>query len=87
MLTLVIRGLPRSMSEGNLEQLFSSHGKVFGLKLAKDLFSGECKGYAELQMEGHAARAAITALNGTSHDGGLLQVGLHDPKRANRGRR
>jgi len=30
--------------------------------MSRDLFSGECKGFAQLKMEGHHARAAIAAL-------------------------
>ncbi|HET6631966.1 MAG TPA: RNA-binding protein [Rhodanobacteraceae bacterium] len=86
MLTLNVRGLPRNMTEDNLQNLFSQYGRVFQMRLAKDLFSGECKGFAELQMEGHEARAAIAGLNGTSQDGAMIQVGLHVPRKG-RGRR
>ncbi|MFC4727956.1 RNA recognition motif domain-containing protein [Coralloluteibacterium thermophilus] len=86
MLTLNVRGLPRSMNEKTLTELFAAHGRVRGLKMAKDLFSGECKGFAELQMEGHEARNAIAALNGSSQDGELIRVELASERRA-RGRR
>jgi hypothetical protein len=51
--------------------------------MAKDLFSGECKGFAELQMEGHEARAAIAGLNGTTQGADMIRVGLAsaEPKR------
>lgn len=88
MLTLSVRGLPRSMTESNLSDLFGAHGKVRGLRMAKDLFNGECKGFAELQMEGHEARAAIAALDGSVQDGSALRVQLQkDVKVARRGRR
>ena len=87
MLTLNVRGLPRSMTESSLQNLFAAHGRVFGLKIAKDLFSGECKGFAELQMEGHEARNAIAALNGSSHDGAMIRVELHSDKPRRGGRR
>ena len=48
MLTLNVRGLPRSMTETALQQLFEPFGRVFELRMAKDLFSGECLGFAEL---------------------------------------
>lgn len=87
MLTINVRGLPRSMNESTLEEMFSQYGRVFNLRLAKDLFSGECKGFAELHMEGHEARAAIAGLNGSAHEGAMIQVALHDPKKVRRGRR
>jgi RNA recognition motif-containing protein len=86
MLTINVRGLPRSMTETALQALFEPHGRVFGMRLAKDLFSGECKGFAELKMEGPGARSAIAALNGKTENGATLRVALHD-ERARRGRR
>ena len=84
MLTLNVRGLPRSMTEKALTELFEAFGKVRGLKMAKDLFSGECKGFAELQMEGHEARAAIAGLNGTTQGGAMIRVDLAGPERGRR---
>jgi len=84
MLTLSVRGLPRNMTEKTLTELFESHGKVRGLRMSKDLFSGECKGFAELQMEGHEARSAIAALNGSAQDGEMLKVGLKSELRSRR---
>ena len=86
MLTITVRGLPRSMTETALTALFGAHGKVRSLRMAKDLFSGECKGFAELQMEGHEARAAVAALNGHSENNSMLQVklGKDEPRRGRR---
>jgi hypothetical protein len=42
MLTLSVRGLPRTTTEAMLQHLFEPHGRVFEMRLAKDLFSGEC---------------------------------------------
>jgi RNA recognition motif-containing protein len=86
MLTLNVRGLPRSMTEAALRDLFASHGRVFDLRIAKDLFSGECKGFAELKMEGHEARSAIAALNGTTQQGAMIRVGLHEERKGRRHR-
>jgi RNA recognition motif-containing protein len=80
MLTLNVRGLPKSMTEAALQQLFAPFGRVFELRIAKDLFSGECKGFAELKMEGHSARSAIAALNGTTQAGELIRVALHEER-------
>lgn len=85
MLTLTVRGLPRDMTEDHLTELFEVHGPVRSLKMSKDLFSGECKGFAELNMEGHEAREAISALNGSSQDGSMLRVELKT-ERKGRGR-
>ncbi len=87
MLTLAIRGLPRSTTEQSLTEMFEPHGKVHAMKLARDLFTGECRGFAVVDMEGHEARAAITALDGASVDGGQLRVGIDKPRKPGRGGR
>ncbi|MGA9343244.1 MAG: RNA-binding protein [Rhodanobacteraceae bacterium] len=86
MLVLNVRGLPRSMTEHALDELFSRYGRVHKMKLAMDPFKGECRGFAELAMEGHEARAAIAGLDGSTQDGASLRVGLASD-RPHRGRR
>jgi RNA recognition motif-containing protein len=75
-ITLFINSLPRSTTEESLTELFSQYGTVRSLKLAKDIFSGECKGFATINMEGHEARAAIAALDGSDFEGRQIRVGL-----------
>jgi len=87
MLTLSVRGLPRSATEQSITELFSRYGKVRSLKFAKDLFSGECKGFATIEMEGHEARQAISALDGYNLGGAMLRVALDKPTMNARGRR
>ena len=84
MLSISVRGLPRNMTESTLTELFQVHGRVHGLKMARDLFSGECKGFAELQMEGHQARAAIAALDGSVQGADMILVGLKSDDRPRR---
>lgn len=84
---LFVGSLPPTMTEESLTELFSPFGKVRSLKLAKDLFSGKCKGFAFLEMEGHEARAAMAGLNGKSLDGHALKVRFGDDKgKGGRGR-
>ncbi len=87
MITLNVRGLPRSMTERSLSDLFARFGKVHKLKMAFDPFKNECRGFAELAMEGHEARAAIAGLDGSFQDGGTLRVGLASDRPPQRGRR
>jgi len=70
------------MTEEALQQLFAEFGVVRSLKMAKDMFSGDCRGFALIEMEGHEARAAMAALDGKSIDGSALRVG---PDRGPRG--
>ena len=87
MLTMIIRGLPKSMTQMTLEHLFTPHGRVFDVRLSKDLFSDECKGFAQLKMEGHEARAAIAARDGSSQGDSYMRVSLLDENKKRRGKR
>jgi len=84
---LFVGSLPPTTTEESLTELFSPFGKVRSLKLAKDLFSGKCKGFAFLEMEGHEARAAMAELDGKFIGGNSLKVRFEDAKaRGARGR-
>ena len=87
MLTLCVRGLPPTTTEASLTELFSHYGKVFGMKVSRDLFSGHARGIATIDMEGHEARAAIAGLDGRDFEGKTLYVALDKGPRSGRGRR
>ena len=85
---LFIGNLPADTSEQELEDLFSEFGKVRGSKLVTDVFSGQCKGFGLIEMEGHEARAAIAGLDGKDFKGKSLKVNFETPKAGGRrGRR
>jgi RNA recognition motif-containing protein len=85
---LFIGNLPADTSEQELEDLFSEFGKVRGSKLVTDVFSGQCKGFGFIEMEGHEARAAIAGLDGKDFKGKSLKVNFETPKAGGRrGRR
>lgn len=71
---LFVGSLPPTTTEESLLALFSQFGKVRSMNLVKDLFSGKCKGFGFLEMEGHEARAAIAELDGKSYEGNFLKV-------------
>lgn len=75
MLKLFVSNLPPDTTEQDFIDLFSVHGSVRSSRLARDLFSGKCRGYGALEMEGHQARAAIASLNGKEFRGSVLKVG------------
>lgn len=83
---LFIGNLPASTSEQDLQTLFSRFGTVRSFKLVTDVFSGQCKGFGFIEMEGHEARAAIAGLNGKEYNGKSLKVGYESPKAGRRGR-
>lgn len=87
MLTLFVRGLPPSTTEASLTELFTGYGKVFDLKLSRDLFTGKARGVATVNMEGHEARSAISALDGRDFEGSTIYVALDKGPKNGRGRR
>lgn len=87
MITLSVRNLPRSTTEKSLTELFAQYGTVRGMTLAKDLFSGDCRGFATIDMEGHEARAAIEALDGIEMDGRQIYVSKDNPRKKGSRRR
>lgn len=77
---LFIGNLPASTTENDLQTLFAEYGKVRSLKLVTDVFSGQCKGFGFIEMEGHEARAAIAGLNGRDFNGKQIKVNFETPK-------
>jgi RNA recognition motif-containing protein len=87
MITLFVRGLSRATTDESLNNLFSQYGVVRSQKLQKDMFTGDCRGFALIEMEGHEARAAISALDGKEVNGSVLRVGPERKSGGNKGRR
>lgn len=81
---LFIGNLSPSTTEKDLTALFSEFGTVRSLKLITDVFSGQCKGFGFIEMEGHEARAAIAALDGRDFNGKPIRVGFETPKTGRR---
>ncbi len=83
---LFIGNLSASTSEEDLQALFSKFGTVRSSKLITDVFSGQCKGFGFIEMEGHEARAAIAGLNGKDFNGKPMRVNFESPKAGRRSR-
>lgn len=87
LITLFIRGLPRSATENSVSALFAPYGIVRTVDVVRDIFSGDCRGFATVSMEGHEGRAAIAALDGSDVDGSVIRVARERPKSGRGGRR
>jgi RNA recognition motif-containing protein len=85
---LFIGNLPPDASENSVQEMFSAYGTVRSISVASDIFTGRCKGFGFIEMEGHEARAAQAALDGNMVNGSdrSLRVRFDDP-RASRGRK
>jgi RNA recognition motif-containing protein len=84
MLTMLVRGLPSTTTQLALAEMFSAYGRVFDVRLVTDIFSGQCKGFGTLRMEGHEARAAMAALDGSSQGGSFIKVSVDDGRKRHR---
>jgi cold-inducible RNA-binding protein len=80
-LNIYVGNLPKTASEDAIRQLFEAHGQVDSVKLIKDNFSGELRGFGFVEMPGSAeGTAAIAALNGFQMEGRALTVNEARPK-------
>ena len=79
---IFVGSLAPTTTEESLQALFAQYGKVRSIKVAKDIFTGQCKGFGFIEMEGHEARAAISELHGKSFEGRNLKVSFEE-KRGN----
>jgi RNA recognition motif-containing protein len=87
MLRLYAGNLPADITEKEFTELFAEFGRVFKYDLARDIFTGRCRGYGFIEMEGHEAREAIAALNGRTLRGNSLRVNEERPRVKGRGGR
>jgi RNA recognition motif-containing protein len=77
---LYVGGLPYSVDEGRLQEIFSAHGSVESSKVISDKFTGQSRGFGFVEMSsGNEAKKAIDSLNGTQLDGRTLTVNEAKP--------
>ena len=85
---LYVGGLPYSVTEGQLQEIFAAHGTVESAKVITDKFTGQSRGFGFVEMNsGTEAQKAIDGLNGTQLEGRSLMVNEAKPmaKRDNDG--
>jgi RNA recognition motif-containing protein len=85
---LYVGNLPFSVSEQDLEEMFSQIGVVESTNIVTDRDTGRSRGFAFVEMDSReAADAAIAALNGREIDGRELTVNEARPKESRGGGR
>jgi len=78
---LYVGGLPYSITEGRLQEIFAAHGTVESARVISDKFTGQSRGFGFVEMTSSAeAQKAIEALNGTQLDGRTLMVNEARPQ-------
>ena len=78
---LYVGGLPYSVTDGQLTELFESHGTVESAKVITDRYTARSRGFGFVEMSTQAeAEQAIQALNGTELEGRSLTVNISKPR-------
>ena len=71
---LFVGNLDYSTTEEELNELFSSHGKVVSVKVVRDFETRKSKGFAFVEMYEEDSVHAMEALNGFEFKGRALKV-------------
>jgi RNA recognition motif-containing protein len=78
---IYVGNLSFQTTEASLRELFSQHGEVQEAAIVTDRETGRSRGFGFVTMpDNSAAENAISALNGTQHDGRSLTVNEARPK-------
>jgi RNA recognition motif-containing protein len=67
-------GLPYSVDENQLREIFAPYGEVLSANVIVDKISGRSKGFGFVEMAPEHANAAIEGLNGKEYEGRNLTV-------------
>lgn len=74
-MNIYVGNLNHKTTEKRLQDLFSSYGKVFSVKIIKQDYSGRSKGYGFVEIHNQMeAESAIKGLNGFNLDGYTIVV-------------
>src|SRR5438045_4683685 len=80
-MNIYVGNLSWSMTDDDLNNLFSQYGTVSSAKILKEKNTGRSKGFGFVEMEDdEAAKAAIAALNETEVQGRKLIVNESQPR-------
>lgn len=78
---LYIGNLPFTVTNQQLQEMFSEIGTVKSVKIITDRDTGRARGFAFVEMENHQeAINAINTLNGREYDGRVLTVAEARPQ-------
>ncbi len=82
---LYVGGLPYSVTENELEELFAAQGTVVSAVIIKDRDSGQSKGFGFVEMADiKEGQNAIKELNGKDMNGRSLMVNQARPQEDSR---
>lgn len=80
-MNIYVGNLSRQAGENELRALFAQFGEVKSVKMIKDQYTGESRGFAFVEMpETTSATEAINSLNSTDFTGRTLKVNEAKPR-------
>jgi RNA recognition motif-containing protein len=78
---LYVGGLPYSVTDGRLEEIFAQHGSVQSARVISDKFTGRSRGFGFVEMAtSEEAQKAMEVLNGSQLEGRTLVVNEAKPQ-------
>lgn len=81
MTKLFVGGIPYSVTNQQLEELFTKFGAVTSASIVMDKYSGQSKGFAFVEMPNDTeAEEAIKNLNGFGMEGRKIGVSVAKPR-------
>ena len=83
---LYVGGLPYSVTDDRLQEVFSAHGTVESAKVIIDRMTNRSKGFGFVEMSSQAeAEEAIQKLDGSDLEGRSLKVNVAKPQQPRSG--
>ena len=87
-MNIFVGNLTANVTEDQLQDAFREYGKTKSVKIIKDMFSGQSKGFAFVEMYSeNEGQKAIDGLNLVELDGQKIMVNKARPQRDKRGGR
>jgi RNA recognition motif-containing protein len=85
-MNIYIGNLPKQATEESVQEAFEAFGQVESVKIIKDKFSGESRGFGFVEMPSKdEGQKAIDGLNGTDLMGRTVNVNEARPRTERRG--
>jgi RNA recognition motif-containing protein len=80
-MNIYVGNLSKDVTDEDLQNLFSEYGEIKSVKVIRDLFSGESKGFGFIEMPGSTeSQKAIDELNSRELKGKKIIVNEARPK-------
>ncbi len=74
MKSIYVGNMPYNKSENDVRDLFTEYGTVHSVKVISDMYTGQSKGFAFVEMDQEDAQTAIQGLNGVDVGGRDIKV-------------